>query len=545
MTSRRHTSDNITTEPNPSTAPPPQKRPARSLADDLEAQPVAKSGPPQDARPVTPGEYLIRRFPALAQKYGAPLVEAFVERGDERRLVIIAAEDGFFAAYLGLEGCPDCPAVFDQSSGKFLAYGAGWFAETTPEALANRVRALLLEAQRACTDPHLDRTGLVKVRGQRNLNAIVQAARGTLLVQDDFWERPAGIIPCRNGVLAWQDTGLVLKPHSPDYRLRGLLRVDYDPKAECPGFKEFLNRALPADDVQLLQRVIGSFLLGRNVAQKLTILMGMAQSGKGVIARIVTELLGPANVTTLRTKSLDGRFEIGRFVSKLLLYAPDVDSRFFHEAGAHLLKAITGEDPFSPEFKNSNVTPPAKPVSAGILVGCNSRLKIHLESDRGAWERRLVVLPFERDGVSEEMQVAGLADILLKDEGSGILNWALAGLEAFILDGLKLPLNQRQRAVVNDLLSESESCTCFAREWFVRDEESQVTTKRAYSAYVRFCSTREWPPLSERKFEQGFKTAVQTLYSITQRHDLREGDRSARGWSGIMLDDHGGMRDAR
>ena len=77
----------------------------------------------------------------------------------------------------------------------------------------------------------------------------------------------------------------------------------------------------------------------------------------------------------------------------------------------------------------------------------------------------------------------------------------------------------------------------------MREKASEVTVKRAYPAYVRFCSTREWPPLSERKFEQAFKAAIQTQYGITQRHDLREANRSARGWSGIMLNDYKGMLD--
>ena len=270
---------------------------------------------------------------------------------------------------------------------------------------------------------------------------------------------------------------------------------------------------------------------------------GEPRSGKGVIARVATELLGPENVTTLRTKSLDGRFEIGRFVGQLLVYAPDVNGRFLHEAGAHILKALTGEDPFSPEYKCSNATPPARPLSTSILITCNSRLTVHLEGDRGAWGRRLVVIDFQREGVSEEQQIGGLSDILFREEGPGILKWAVGGLEAFVLDDFKMHLNDRQRAIIADLLSESESCTCYAREFFVREEGARVTVKRAYTGYVRFCSTREWPPLSERKFEQGFKAAIQAVYGITQRHDFRENGCSARGWSGIMYNEPSGKLD--
>jgi hypothetical protein len=56
----------------------------------------------------------------------------------------------------------------------------------------------------------------------------------------------------------------------------------------------------------------------------------------------------------------------------------------------------------------------------------------------------------------------------------------------------------RQRTVVADLLSESESCTCFVRECVERERGATLTAEEAYPAYVRFCSARVWPPLPPR-----------------------------------------------
>jgi putative DNA primase/helicase len=537
MTSTSHTTGNsIDTEQNPQADAPPKRKPTRSLADHLAGQAEVDDKSVRAEQRVTPGQYLVNRFPSLAKKYGTPLAEAYLGRGDDQRLITKAIEDGFFAAYLGIEGCPDAPAVYDHSSAKFYLYYDGWYRETTAEVLEEKLRNLLLKAERACTDSNLDNTGLKRLRGHRSLSAVVQAAKGVLLVRDEFWKRQPAQIPCKNGVLEWDDFGEILRLHSPQYHFRGLLNADYNPKAACPRFTQLLDRALPSEDVELLQRVLGSVLLGRNIAQKLAILSGTPSSGKGVIARTVIGLIGPENVTTLRTNSLDGRFEVGRYMNKLLLYAPDVSERFLHERGAHLLKAITGEDPMSPEYKNSNVTPPSKPCDAHLLITCNSHLKVHLEGDRGAWERRLIVVPFEREGVTEQKQITGLSEMLIQEEGAGILNWMLDGFEAFVCDDFKLRLNNRQRAVVYDLLSESESCTCFVRECVVKEDGTVLLTDSAYPPYVRFCSSREWSPLSKRKFEQDFKAAILKVYGITQGHDLPgKGGRDARGWRGIML----------
>lgn len=546
MTSPHHTPRNAapTIQHPTDSASPPQNNDqeknsnaARTLADDLGGETGENTGTTErpGANPITPGGYLIRVLPKLAETYSIPLIECLVGRDDDHlKLRIEALEEEFFARYLGSEGSPASPAVFDLSTKKFFLYEGGRYMEVTAKKLAGKVRELLLAAERACTDPRLDRKALVRLRSQRSLTPIMEAAQGSLLVQEDFWERPVDVIPCQNGLLTWTDDGdLVLNPHSPEFHFRGLLGASYDAEAKCPRFIKFLNRALPTDDVELLKRYVGNVIFGRNIAQKLLILMGEPQSGKGVIARILTTLIGADNVTTLRTNTLDSRFEIGRCVGKLLLYGPDVSARFLHESGAHMLKSITGEDPFSPEYKGSNATPPARPLTANILVTCNSRLKVHLEGDKGAYERRLIVIPFVSEGVSEDQQITGLSHILLREEGSGILNWALQGLLEFIIDDFKLILNDRQRAIVSDLLDESESCTCFLRECVRPTTGGKLLAREAYRKYVDFCSSRQWAPSAEVKFNRDIKKAVQDKHGITQSNDLPGG----RGWRGIHLMD--------
>ncbi len=398
-----------------------------------------------------------------------------------------------------------------------------------------RVRKLLIDAERACTHPDLDRGGLVRLRDQRKLAPIVDAAKGALLVDDKFWGPEPGQIPCRNGVLVCDDGGCELRSHSPDYHLRWHLTPDYVKGAQCPRFLKFLQRALPDDDVELLQRVFGSFLLGQNKSQTFTLLLGQPQSGKGVLVNVLTKILGASNVATLRTGNLEGRFELGRMVGKLLVYGPDVPENFLMQKGASALKAMTGEDPVSPEYKNSNVSPPAKALTANILITSNSRLKVYLEGDRGAWERRMIVIPFTRDGVPANQRIAGLDHILVETEGPGILNWMFDGFAKFMVDEFQLKLNDRQRIVVSDLLSASESCTCFIRECVQVGRGCSLTTAKAYDGYIKFCTSREWQPSTRKKFERDFKAGVQNEWGITQRNDLCTDCGVGRGWSGIRL----------
>jgi hypothetical protein len=69
---------------------------------------------------------------------------------------------------------------------------------------------------------------------------------------------------------------------------------------------------------------------------------------------VFTETIGKANCSELRTKQLDGRFEIGGYLGKTLLIGADVSAGFLNESAAYRLKALTGGDLLMAEHKNSN-----------------------------------------------------------------------------------------------------------------------------------------------------------------------------------------------
>src|SRR5439155_8058643 len=107
---------------------------------------------------------------------------------------------------------------------------------------------------------------------------------------------------------------------SPSYRRRNKLAVRLDSSATCPLFLDTLMRpALNADELELLQRWCGLALIGENLAQRFLILSGTAGGGKGTFVRVLVGIIGQNNVATLRTKLLNERFELGRFLGKTLL----------------------------------------------------------------------------------------------------------------------------------------------------------------------------------------------------------------------------------
>jgi len=293
-----------------------------------------------------------------------------------------------------------------------------------------------------------------------------------------------------------------------------------------------LNPALDADDIELLQRWCGLALIGVNLAQRFVILTGTAGGGKGTLIRVINGIVGATNVGTLRPDMLGERFELGRLLGKSLLYGADVPDNFLNCKGASVLKALTGGDPVTLEFKGSNERPEII-CRFNAIVPCNSRLTVHLDGDAEAWRRRLVIIEYRKS--KPATVIADLSERILANEGSGVLNWMLEGLDKIRADEWQLLLTAAQQKVVDDLLLESEADVVFAKECMEKDGTESLTVADSYDRYVDFCNERGWTAMAKRKFTNGIGDTVTRLFGLTVRHDVADFQtgKPQRGWKGI------------
>ena len=480
----------------------------------------------------TPATWFNEKFPKLTDQYGDAVLEKFEKSGI---VTVRDLNEDFLAATLGANGTPDAPTVFIPTEDKFYTYAPadGIYMHRREPALQAGLSKLLLESARDCGEDCDTKAMAFRFRDTACLSGVIKRARGVLEVPHDYFASDlTEFIPCANGMLRLEDH--VLLPFSSDYRRRNKLAVPYDPTAECPLFLNTLMRqALDEADIELLQRWCGLALIGLNVAQKILILTGTAGGGKGTFIRVLSGVIGDANLGSLRTQLLGERFELGRFLGKTLLYGADVREDFLNQRGASVLKSLTGADPVTLEFKNSNETPGIY-CKFNIVVTCNSRLTVHLEGDNEAWRRRLVVIEYNRP--KPEHVIADLDKLILTQEGSGVLNWMLNGLDKLRKDGWQLQVDGHHQTHVDNLLLESDGHTVFIRECLVRDENGQLTAPDCYAAYVTFCTQRAWNALTKNKFGTLISDAVVRQFGITQRHDIVDGShRTQRGWKGLAL----------
>ena len=362
----------------------------------------------------------------------------------------------------------------------------------------------------------------------RNLHGVLTQLQGFVLQRGAF-DSERNFIILENGVLVLEDGRERLEEFDPAFISRNLIPLRYDPKATCKRFQQELLAPIDKDDQALLQKVSGMFLSGMNSLQKILILEGEPDSGKSQLAIVFKETIGKANCAELRTKQLDGRFEIGGYLGKTLLIGADVSAGFLNESAAYRLKALTGGDLLMAEHKNAN----RRMSLAGIfniLITSNARQKVNLESDRGAWGRRLLMVHYDQS--TRTKSVPNFGQMLVREEGSGILNWCIEGyhnLQSEVGTNGRLKLTVRQSNRVEQLLDESDSLRAFLTRELQTKEESTLTTDEIVSSYSVWCSHRGYS-LSIAQIEKELPDLIFELFGCRKVNDIERDGKAKRGY---------------
>lgn len=456
----------------------------------------------------------------IAQAYGAAIICISDKRCSPNH-------EHIAAYYLRKTG-----AIYDGASGDYYRYEPEtglW--KPVPQA------AHMAELSRVFREVLVENGGedLLGTRTHRTLQQISRMAANLANIENAF-EHESDLIHVANGMLEIREDGTVaLIPFSPDCFSRNRCPIPWDPNAQCPEFLAAIGQVLPPDDVQTLQLFFGQCLLGKNLTQVFLILRGPAGLMKSTLQQILILLVGIENVESLRPSHLGGRFELARFVGKQLLVAADVSSDFLATSAAHILKSLTGGDTLTAERKGSNESISIR-GDFNICVTSNADLKVHLEGDRGAYERRILVLDFRGNKPAEA--IPDFAAHIIAKEGPGILRWAVEGAVA-LLQAVKatgrFPRSPAHLARIEDFLDQSDSAAVFVSTCVQKAPGADVSTKELYAAYEDFCGLKGWASLSEREFQLKLPHLMKTLHGVVGSHSLVREFKPARGYRGVSL----------
>lgn len=460
----------------------------------------------------------------LVQEYGRPYYMAKTKRG----FVYGGLNEAYFA---GLHGTQNVE-LYEPNERTFFRYceESGLFAEVTADLLKQEISSLILGMGREKRVP-----GLMQDRNAARLAAIIAQLKG-IAEQRDAFKKTGRFIHLANGFLDLSGDGPVLLPFSPDFRSRNQSPIAYDPEATCPRFMdELILPAVHPEDVSIIQKYLGLSLLGRNIIQRLLILDGLAGRGKSQLSIVFQHLVGMVNCTQLRTEHLNERFELFRFLRKTLLAGVDVQADFLSARGAPVIKSLVGGDIMDAEQKGGTGCFPIEGTFA-VVITCNSRLRVRLEGDVGAWKRRLLIVRYEAPPPAKKIPDFGAH--LVKTEGSGILNWAIEGLGALLNDVEQIgdiELTPRQAGVVDSLLAESDSLRHFLDDQVERVEGADLTVHEIEEAYAEYCPAQGWAPLPITIIRRQIEGLMLEMFRTVKVNSIERDGKSAKGFRNVRF----------
>jgi putative DNA primase/helicase len=419
--------------------------------------------------------------------------------------------------------------VVKQAQWMIFEPGVGWLAKSDSQML--RLAELAMRELGSVGMGHLSPDELKRFVPHitKSLNAANLANSVTLLkgqpgveIQPNDLDANPMLLGLKNGQCMDLTTSMVLAME-PHHMVTKSVGCEYDPYAQCPQWHAFLQQVFPNDRelIGYLQQWTGYCLTGAITEQQILFGYGLGANGKSVLFSVLAALFGSyavaAPVDTFMLNGNEGPKShlLARLIgARFVLANETADGQRLAE---NTIKELTGGETiaaahkyghvfeFLPRFKIAMVGN-HKPVIRGV--------------DTGIW-RRLHMLPFDRTFAQHEQDPELVSK--LKQELSGILNWAVKGVLAWQQNKrLRVPMIMQKE--VEAYRSESDIIGQWLNEKCALQTGVKETAANLYADYGNWCRTN------------GHHVSNQTIFGrrLTERGFTKKSG-AKTVWSGLAL----------
>lgn len=373
---------------------------------------------------------------------------------------------------------------------------------------------------------------------------------------DDPTRTVKNIIPLKNGLInidhltanfsneKFPDESKFLQPHSSDffspvclpYSFRGVSNQEI----RGTEFYKFLQRSFPQpprvpgqpsgyDYITLLQQWLGYLLTQDNTANRFLLMQGKGANGKTVFCRIIQALLGKENYAGSTLSEINGRFETGFFVNKLVNVVDEVSE--IDKKTVDTLKRLTGGGICRVEQKNKGVH--YVDNICRFIICCNEIPQFKDSSD--GTSRRMLFIPWEVQIPLHEQRKEFLEVEFWQASGELpiIFAWALSGLIDLRKFGRFQTTEDMDRAAESIAKGSAEEDWLEACVDITGFDSSETTSQEIYDSYVWFCRSRMAIPRYQSK--DPLVKWIKTRFSEVQSCRFRKDGRQVRGVKGMEI----------
>ena len=280
------------------------------------------------------------------------------------------------------------------------------------------------------------------------------------------------LIALNNGV--FNSKGKQLEIFNPDYFITSKLATRYN--------KNAINNYLAIRDtyfdvdkwfqsiangdeelVKLLWEIVNEAINPNHTREKMAILYGEGNNGKGTFQAMLTNLIGIENISTLTPHDFSGEFKLEMLQGKVCNIGDDISNKYLDDV-SNLMSIVTG-DPVAVNRKGKSViTARFKLLN---IFSANKLPKVRNKS-QGAY-RRLLIIPFNAD-FNGQVQDRRIKEEYLKNKI--ILEYIL--YKALHQDFEKFSTTKATDEMLEEYKEDNDYLYSFEKDWYVHRKLPEV-----------------------------------------------------------------------
>lgn len=366
-------------------------------------------------------------------------------------------------------------------------------------------------------------------------------------IPDDYPQlnaaQPRELYTCENGIIWYPPAHLrdqgqepIIADHTPEFFTTKRINCAYTPGHEDNwggGGKprrwiQFLDESFGNDDdaKRTLQEWFGYVVSGRTDLQKMMLILGPTRSGKGVIAHILTQLLGGKKfIDSLTLQRLNEQFGLSSMLAKSLALIPDARITSGTKNLVQRLLSITGEDIISVNRKN-------KPeintqIEARIMVMSNE-MPTFRDASLALAKRMLILNMRQSHYGNEDPQLKNK----LEGELTGIFHWALEGLARLDANKGEFTIGDDSAELKQDMEDDMSPVQQFVREHCELAPEFRENKEVMYNVWLAWAGDHGVSGIGSKA---QFTRELEACGKGIQRSRYRIDGVLTYGYSGVKL----------
>ena len=317
------------------------------------------------------------------------------------------------------------------------------------------------------------------------------------------------IVAFNNGVVDF-GSGLQypkVMPFSPDYHVTYYHPYDYNPKAKCDRWSNFLHEVLPdRTSRMILQMFLGLGLVQRGTAynpyngkesskiELCLLLVGAGANGKSVVFDVACNLFGSdriskmdyADLTADGDEGMRGRFPIRNAIFN---WSSDSDPKKFGRKNTGMFKRLVSGEPVPMRELGKNVL---EANAIPYLIFNLNELPFPDDASLG-FIRRLQYVSFDVT-IPKDRQDPELASKIIRYELSGVFNWVMRGAQELRKRKYRFPAAEGSKKQLLLSLLGSQPLLAWIRAYGLRSDAAAKNevfnwfkSSLLYDSLVTFC----------------------------------------------------------